>query len=106
VLVKKTIQPDPNAKINLTKNTCVTLYLQVGSPTRLTTGSIGVSRVLDGPSQKSTRIEICKKISTQPGPNPWWAGLTRGFQPILIALMKSKEKRKNGMLEKKTLCKM
>jgi len=37
-------------------------------------------------SQKSTRIEICKKISTQPNPNPWWAKLARGFQPILIAL--------------------
>jgi len=43
----------------------------------------------DEPGQKSTRIEICKKISTQPGLNPWWAGLARGFQPILTALLLS-----------------
>jgi len=48
-----------------------------------------MSRVLKEPGQKSTRIEICKKISTQPDPNPWWAGLARGFQPILIALIKN-----------------
>jgi len=45
--------------------------LQVGEPTQLTTGSTQMSQVLDEPGQKSTRIEICKKISTQPGPNPW-----------------------------------
>jgi len=49
-------------------------------------GSTWVSRVLGGPGQKSTRIEICKKISTQPDPNPWWARLARGFQPILTVL--------------------
>jgi len=46
-----------------------------------------VSWVLGEPGQKSTCIEICKKISTQPSPNSWWAGLARGFQPILIALL-------------------
>jgi len=40
----------------------VTLYLRVSEPTRLTTGD----RALDESGQKSTRIEICKKISTQP----------------------------------------
>jgi len=49
----------------------VTLYLQVGEPTRFTTGSTRVSRVLGEPGQKLTRIEICKKISTEPDPNPW-----------------------------------
>jgi len=56
---------------------CVTI--QVGGPTRLTTGSTRVSRVLGGPSQKLTRTDICKKISTQPGPNPWWTELAHGF---------------------------
>jgi len=46
--------------------------MRVGEPTRLTTGSTRMSQVLGGPNQKSTRIEICKKISTQSGPNPWW----------------------------------
>jgi len=45
-----------------------------------------VSQVLGEPGQTSTHIEICKNISTQPGPNPWWAGLARGFQPILTTL--------------------
>jgi len=49
-------------------------------------GSTRMSQVLNEPGQKSVRIEICKKISTQLGPNPWWAGLARGFQPILTAL--------------------
>jgi len=49
----------------------VTLYLRVGEPTRLTMGSIRVSRVLGEPGQKLTRIKICKKISTQPSLNPW-----------------------------------
>jgi len=40
----------------------------------------------DEPGQKSTRIEICKKISIQPGPNSWWARLAREFQPILTTL--------------------
>jgi len=30
-----------------------------------------VSRVLNESGQKSTRIKICKKISTQSDPNPW-----------------------------------
>jgi len=42
---------------------------------------------LDEPGQKSTRIEIYKKISNQPAPNPWWVGLARRFQPILTALL-------------------
>ena len=42
------------------------LYLRVGLPTWLTTSSTRVSQVLGKPSQKSTRIEICKKFSTQP----------------------------------------
>jgi len=37
-------------------------YLQVGEPTRLTTDSTRMSRVVDEPDQKSTCIEICKKI--------------------------------------------
>jgi len=41
----------------------------------------------DEPGQKSTHIKICKKISTQPDSNPWWAGLAREFQPILTALV-------------------
>jgi len=45
-----------------------------------------MSRVLNKPGQKSARIKICKKISTQPGPNLWWVGLIRGFQPILTTL--------------------
>jgi len=49
----------------------VTLYLRVGEPTRLTMGSTWVSRVLGELGKKSTRIKICKKISTQSGPNPW-----------------------------------
>jgi len=44
----------------------VTLYLRVGELTRLTTGSTWMSRVLGELGQKSTRIEICKQISTQP----------------------------------------
>jgi len=40
----------------------------VGEPIQLTTDS---TRVLGGPSQKLTRIEIYKKISTQPSLNPW-----------------------------------
>ena len=58
-------------------------YLRVGESTRLITGSTQMNRVLDEPGQISTRIGICKKISTQPDPNPWWVRLTRGFQPIL-----------------------
>jgi len=42
----------------------MTLYLRVGEPTRLTTGSTRMSRVLDESGKKSTRIEICKIIST------------------------------------------
>jgi len=38
--------------------------IQVGGPTR-------VSQVLGGLSQKLVRTEICRKISTQSGPNPW-----------------------------------
>jgi len=56
---------------------CVTI--RVGGPTRLTTGSTQMSRVLGGPDKKLTRIDIYKKNSTQPGPNPWWVGLTHGF---------------------------
>ena len=41
------------------------------APIRLTTGLTWVSRVLGELGQKSTRIKICKKISTQPNPNPW-----------------------------------
>jgi len=33
-----------------------------------------VSWILDEPSQKSTRIKICKNISTQSDLNPWWTG--------------------------------
>jgi len=62
----------------------VTLYLRVGEPTQLTTGSNWVSWVLGEPSQKSTRIEICKKISTQP--EPVVSRLVSEFQPILTAL--------------------
>jgi len=50
--------------------------------------STWMSRVLNEPGQKSTRIEICKKNLTQPGPNPWWARLAHGFQPILTALIR------------------
>jgi len=64
----------------------VTLYLRVGEPTRLITGLTQMSWVLSDPGQKSTRIEIYKKISTQLGPNPWWVELAHGFQPILTAL--------------------
>jgi len=46
------------------KNSCVPFYLRVGEPTRLTTGSTWMSRVLDESGQKLTRIKICKKIST------------------------------------------
>jgi len=53
--------------------------MRVGEPTRLTTGSTRMSRVLNELGQKSTRIEICQKISTQHDPNPWWARLARGF---------------------------
>ena len=70
-------------------------YLRVDESTRLTTGSTRLtmgstrmSQVLNELGQKSTRIEICKKNSTQPDQNPWWAGLTHGFQPILTALLK------------------
>jgi len=45
VLAKKITQPNPNSKPNLTKNTCVTLYLRVGEPTWLTMGSTWVSQV-------------------------------------------------------------
>jgi len=44
--------------------------LSTGWSTRLTTGSTQMSRVLNEPGQKLTRIEIYKKISTQPDPNP------------------------------------
>jgi len=49
----------------------MTLYLQVDKPTRSTTGSTRVSRVLGDPGKKSTHIEIYKKISTQPNLNSW-----------------------------------
>jgi len=50
----------------------VTLCLRVGEPpTRLSMGSARMSRVLGEPGQKSIHIEICKKISTQLGPNSW-----------------------------------
>jgi len=55
-----TTQSDSNAKSNIIKNTCVTLYLWVGSPIRLTTGSTQVSQVLGGLGKKLTRTEICK----------------------------------------------
>jgi len=42
-------------------------------------GSTWVSRILGGPGQKLTRTNICKKYSTQSGPNLWWVGLTHGF---------------------------
>jgi len=45
----------------------VTLYLWVDEPTWLITSSTWVSRVLGGSGQKLNPIEICKKISTQPG---------------------------------------
>jgi len=66
----QTTQPDLNTKPNIITNTCVTLYLSVHEPTQLTTGSIQVSRVLGGPGQKLTRIEIYKIFSTQSGLNP------------------------------------
>jgi len=44
--------------------------LGVDEPTRFTTGSTRMSQVLDEPGQKSTCIEIYKKISTQLGLNP------------------------------------
>ena len=65
----------------------MTLYLWVGEPTRLTTESTRVSWVLSESDKKSTHIEICKHILTQPGPNPWWAELACGFQPILTAIL-------------------
>jgi len=34
-----------------------------------------MSRVLDEPDQKLTRIKICKKILTQSNPDPWWTRL-------------------------------
>jgi len=34
------------------------------------------------PAQKLTRTDICKKISIQLGPNPWWAELAHGFWPL------------------------
>jgi len=81
----------PKCKAQLNKNKLKThvwpFYVRVGEPTRLTTSSTRMSRVLNEPGQKSTRIEICKKISTQPDPNPWWVGLAREFQPILKALI-------------------
>jgi len=43
---------DPNAKLNLTKNTCAILYLRVGEPTRLATGSTLVSEVKNRPVLK------------------------------------------------------
>jgi len=59
---------------------CVILYLHVGDePTRLTTSSIWVSRVLGGQGQKLTRTQICKNSSTQLDLNPWWVGLAYGF---------------------------
>jgi len=64
----------------------VTLYLRIGEPTRLTTDSTRVSQVLHEPGQKSTRIEIYEKFSTQPGTNLWWTRLACGFQPIFTAL--------------------
>jgi len=54
-------------------------------------GSTRVSWVLSEPSQKLNRIEIYKKLSTQPSLNPWWAGLARGFQPILTTLLMTKQ---------------
>jgi len=44
--------------------------IQMQNPTLLTMGSTRVSRVLGESGQKSIRIEICKKISTQSGSNP------------------------------------
>jgi len=38
--------------------------MRVGESTRLTTDSTRVSQVLDESGKKSTRIKICKKIST------------------------------------------
>ena len=67
---------------------------------RLTTGSIRMNRVLNEPDQKSTHIEICKKISTQPSSNPWWAELTREFQPI-----SNIHHSLNGILKKGLCCK-
>jgi len=49
------------------------------------------------PGQKSNRVEICKKISTQPDPNTWWAGLTRRFQPILTSLHKVRQNGENHL---------
>ena len=45
-------------------------YLRVSEPTRLTTGSTRMSRVLDEPGQKLTRIEICKKKFNPIRPEP------------------------------------
>jgi len=49
------------------------------APTWLITGSTRMSRVLSGLGSFLTRTEICNFFSTQPGPNPWWAGLARGL---------------------------
>jgi len=45
-------------------------------------GSTRVSRVLYEPNQKSTRIEIYKTISTQPGPNCDEPGWLAGSNPF------------------------
>jgi len=71
----------------------VTIYLRIGESTQLTTSprvQPGSPRHhgfnLSESSQKSTRFEICKKISTKSSSNSWWAKLTSRFQLILTAL--------------------
>jgi len=44
----------------------MTIYLQVGEPTRLTISSTQVSQVLDELGQKSTPIEFVKKFQPNP----------------------------------------
>jgi len=57
---------------------CMTI--RVGGPTR-------VNQVLGGPGKKLSHIDICKKISTQPNSNPWWARLAHGFWLTLTGLV-------------------
>jgi len=60
-LKQKLTLPKCKGQLNK-KHLCNPFIWRVGEPIRLTTGSTRMSRVLDEPGQKSTRIEICKKI--------------------------------------------
>jgi len=68
VLAKKNNLTWPKCKTQLNEKILVTLYLRVNEPTRLTTGSTQVSRVLNESSKKLIHIKIYKKNLTQPEP--------------------------------------